>query len=468
MSSPGWIAVGVNFANPSPIVIITSASDASSWTDKSAAAVSAYAAAELHGVAYSSTLNRWVAAGYDSSDAKTPVVIYSNDGGSTWILASLPSFGTNGFQILSICWDGSTFIASGVDATHASPRGMSSSDGITWAAHNPASGIVWGNAVSATSSLAVMAGSAAGSPPATNDIVTSADHGSTWTSRASPANITQFNGVITVSGGRHVAVGFPDVDTHSGIATSTDGSTWTTISSGFPTNHSYYDVAWNGSIYAAVGSDFDTDFQGSASSSPDGLAWTNRTTAPSGPINTFDGPNFLSIAPLNLSGGGFVAVGRDNNSFTIPYIMYSADGITWVARTGPIASGNGILNGVGAGQVGAKIVGSPPSPKHIGDKRRRVPINVLRSLLRNAQSPWTSELAKCDQCGGELQYLGGDDYYCGPCDERIQAIKAQKADEDYIDQRSKLKIPRCIMDVPCDCGELCEDETRYGWLVGKG
>ena len=111
----------------------------------------------------------------------------------------------------------------------------------------PTTSTVW-TGVSGVSGLAIAVGHAS----FTLKIMTSANDGTSWTARTPGLSINEINGVVTVSGGTHVAVGF-DTGTNT-ITTSTDGTTWTQRTGGW--DHSYYDTACKMElIYVAVGMD---------------------------------------------------------------------------------------------------------------------------------------------------------------------------------------------------------------------
>lgn len=331
-----FIAVGTNAAQDSPLLMTTEDSDATTWVDRSIPAASAAPTAVLQDIVYCASLDRWVAVGYDSSSFGDPIAIYSDDGGNTWT-AGTPAPSTN-FMVLGVCWTGSAFIAVGQDSGVNDPRVMTSADGITWTARTsaPTSNALWLD-VTGFSGLAIAVGQAGNSSLA--KIMTSANDGSSWTAQTPASNPNPLNGVTAVSAGTHVGVGFQT--STSTIETSTNATSWTTRTG--PSDSQFYGVAWNGSIYVAVGMDLSSNLEARIASSPTGTTWTARTADP---VSAgADGPNLLSVA-AGVS-GGFVAVGRDNNSFSIPYIMYSAAGTTWTART-PAPSTNCILQGVGA------------------------------------------------------------------------------------------------------------------------
>ena len=336
-----YIAVGTTDFQDSPILMTSENDDALTWVNRSSAAAAAVPNAVLQDVCYSASLARWVAVGYDSASFGDPRVIYSNDGGNSWTAAT-PAPTTN-FMVNSVCWTGAAFIAVGRTTSGNTPKAMSSSDGISWTSRTsaPTSSVSWQGS-NGISGLAVAVGGV-NSPI----IMTSANDGTSWTQRTpgGAGSIGQLQDVICVSGGTHVAVGLSVTSTRGGVETSTDGTTWTGLGSGLPSDQQYYGIAYNGSIYVAVGMDFGTNFEGrAASSTAPASTWTARTTDPVTAASD-NGPNWLSVAAMN--GGGFVACGRDNNAFSIPYLMYSAAGTSWTART-PAPSTNCILQGIGA------------------------------------------------------------------------------------------------------------------------
>ena len=144
-------------------------------------------------------------------------------------------------------------------------------------------------------------------------IATSPD-GITWTERTHPI-VNSVNG-IAWNGSLWVAVGG-----YSGtaIATSPDGITWTARTSpfeGFGTT--CWDVAWNGSLWVAVGSGI-----APIATSPDGITWTSRTS----PITS-------AVKGVAWNGSLWVAVGF--GTFTV---ATSPDGITWTGRTATFPNG---------------------------------------------------------------------------------------------------------------------------------
>jgi hypothetical protein len=333
-----FIAVGTKGNFASPLIMTTEDSTATTWVDRSILASNVLPTAVLQDIAYSSTLGRWVAVGWDNgANYGYPQVLYSSDGGNTWMAATAAP--STDFMIFDICWTGTVFIAVGQDSSGANPRIMTSPDGITWTARTsaPTTVAIWYGVAGISSGLAIITGgvSEAGT---TEKLSSSANDGASWTARTPPSTLNFIEDVVLVASGTHVCVGFGS--STNKIATSTDGTTWTIRVA--PTD-SYYGVAWNGSLYVAVGMDDSSNLEARIASSPTGTTWTSRTPDPTGD-NAGNGINLLSVA---AGVSGFVAVGRDNGGFNTPFIMYSAAGTTWTART-PAPTTGCILQGVGA------------------------------------------------------------------------------------------------------------------------
>ena len=107
----------------------------------------------------------------------------------------------------------------------------------------------------------------------------------------------------TTSSGLYVAVGYTGT-----ILTSTDGTTWTSRTSG--TSKTFVRVTYGNSIFVMVGQ------SGTIMTSSDGTSWDNRT---SGTSNGLYG--------VTYGNSTFVAVGHYET------ILTSSDGTTWTSRT---------------------------------------------------------------------------------------------------------------------------------------
>lgn len=103
------------------------------------------------------------------------------------------------------------------------------------------------------------------------------------------------------------------VEDSGGIASSSDGSTWTSMNSG--TSNRLYWVTYGNGIFVAVG------FYGTILTSLDGITWSKQTSATSNDL-------YFVIYSKNQ----FIAVGD------VGAILTSPDGTTWTIRTSGIGS----------------------------------------------------------------------------------------------------------------------------------
>lgn len=94
-------------------------------------------------------------------------------------------------------------------------------------------------------------------------------------------------------------------------ATSTDGINWTARD--MPSSADWNDIAWNGSVFCAV-----AGLSNKAATSADGITWTARTLTHTGAWNS-----------IVWTGSLFVAVGHTS------YANTSADGVSWGTRSMP-------------------------------------------------------------------------------------------------------------------------------------
>ena len=201
----------------------------------------------------------------------------------------------------------------------------------------------------------------------TSAVMTSPD-GGTWTQRTIPNPAAQWNSVAW-NGTRLVAVGLNGQFNGGGVMTSTDAVTWVQqASTGL---HSSFEgcasIAHDGTVFAACHNGGVPNQ--SAMTSPDGLAWTARTTADSGVSG-----NWLSMSarPGQLLMLSTVLIANDG-------VMTSDDhGATWARHTldgsgsyrGGVWTGNNwviVADSVGTGQsvqtspTGATWTGQPDS-----------------------------------------------------------------------------------------------------------
>ena len=144
-----------------------------------------------------------------------------------------------------------------------------------------------------------------------NTFATSTDNGVTWIGRGSTSVLSLCNCItwgnsLWVAGGYIAAGG-------NGIATSSDGITWTGRAAGIAERVTC--IGWNGSIFVA-GCNSSSSFRIITSS--DGITWTGRSTSAVGNAPTSvicDGSKWMMLASAT------------------PYLAYSYDGISWTGKS---------------------------------------------------------------------------------------------------------------------------------------
>lgn len=162
-----------------------------------------------------------------------------------------------------------------------------------------------------------------------NSSAATSPDGTTWTPRTMPAGTfysVAWNGTVFVA-----------VGTGAACASTPDGVTWTgrTIPAG-----DYYAVAWTGALFVAVGANV-------CATSPDGVTWTPRAI----PAGTYDG---IAWSGSTLVAVGFVVAG-------VSACASSPDGVTWAPRTLPAGTYYGVAwNGARFVAVGASVAAASP------------------------------------------------------------------------------------------------------------
>jgi hypothetical protein len=176
----------------------------------------------------------------------------------------------------------------------------------------------------------------------------------TWPSQQTPSTRDYYD--ATVGDGLVVVVGV-----NAALATSADGSTWSTgYVGGFAGNERLEDVIYDGSLYVTVGWDYDfgiPDWVGTVWTSPDASTWTRRLITGISETELYgvafgngvhvavgkdctvyrstNGTSWSAVALANAgdlhavqyTGGQFVAVGRSDGGGALVYT--SADGTSW-------------------------------------------------------------------------------------------------------------------------------------------
>lgn len=244
------------------------------WTQRTQATLTA-----TRSLAYGNGM--YVAVGTNASSAATAA---SSPDGVTWTTRT-------GAPAEGVTFGNGLFVSVGTNAAATSP------DGIAWTSRTIPAGS-WKNVIYAAG-LFVAIGSSL--------IATSPD-GITWTTRSGgAANATS----IAYGGGRFVIL---SQAVAGGGATSTDGISWTAIST--PANVTPYSVTYGNGVFVGTG-------QYGAITSPDGLTWTARPMPGAGVGSGV----YASVVFYN---GRFIAVGSPASG--APLLADSPDGVTWTAR----------------------------------------------------------------------------------------------------------------------------------------
>lgn len=199
----------------------------------------------------------------------------------------------------------------------------SSPDAITWtsrtsnAASNNLTTAAW---IGGSINLFVVCGA--------NGVLVTSPDGANWTSRSSTVGLNAIKGIAF--NGTTIVI----VAAAGQIATSNDGINWTNRTS--PTTNSLNSVAYNGSIFCAVG-----DTGSNVIVSNDGITWSAAN--PTGKCVVSSSINNISITSL---GSTFFLV-QDSK----PGVFQSTDGITWIGYATPTGSN---LRGITT--VGSEII----------------------------------------------------------------------------------------------------------------
>ena len=280
------------------------------------------------------TENFMVAGGEQVTVGTGKSLAYSYDG-LTW-----NSPNTNIFQnglCRGVAWNGSTWLAGGVDLVSANALIASSPDGIRWTADVSGGTSVFKggryvNTFAWNGSLWV-AGAIAGSITNGKSLATSAD-GKTWVEQTSSfidCYTVASNGNMFVAGG--IITGSSKL-----LAYSYDGVKWVhpPIGSIFGTSTgAVYSVAWNGLIWVACGRN-DTGGSSTAriATSPDGINWTEVTLTPA--------LNRTTLNSVAWNGYLWIATGQDytNAPSNLGVILSSPDGTTWTNITSNLGGTN--------------------------------------------------------------------------------------------------------------------------------
>ncbi|MDB6073735.1 MAG: hypothetical protein JWO89_1375, partial [Verrucomicrobiaceae bacterium] len=148
--------------------------------------------------------------------------------------------------------------------------------------------------------------------------------GTHWTKSSTPVKAAPL--AVAWSGSLFAGVG-----TRGSIVTSTDGLTWVSRVSG--TTLTLRDVIWSGSQFVAVGgNETNEDYQQQASgsivlTSPNGITWTRRTI-----------PTIHALEGIAFNGSLYVAVGRSSydGGNTEAVVLTSPDAVNWIGHNSDV------------------------------------------------------------------------------------------------------------------------------------
>ena len=212
--------------------------------------------------------------------------------------------------------------------------------------------------------------------------VLSSDDAVSWASRTLPgATNDHYFGGITTNGTRLVITGAAyDYSANVQVPviySSTDGESWTQES--LPTSvGAVYDVAWNGTQFAAVGSlQVGSAYVTYILTSPDGRVWTSRSSALQG----------VALYNVIAAGTSFVAFDHTKDCYV------SADGITWTKRP--------------AGALGVVVSGAWDGSKFVG-VGGAITNSAALAAFSQVASPTTVRLNEIVFANGQFTAVGGN------------------------------------------------------------
>lgn len=243
-------------------------------------------------VAYSPSLNRWVAVGKGST-----TMFYSNDAFSWTAVPSSTSILAEGQRVF---WNGTRFLAGALNGANTIATSL---DGINWTTQGATTFSIFCAGFATNGEITVAVGRGG------NNIAYSWDGGLNWTGLG---NILANNGGFSVcwTGQRFIAT-FEDTSGGNSVAISNDGITW--VGLGLLLDPVVYGVASNNSVQIAVGG-YTNQLIGSYNG---GLTWNVIGS-------TLDGIGFGVL----WSGSLWIAFGSGTHNY-----VYSFDGQNWIEST---------------------------------------------------------------------------------------------------------------------------------------
>lgn len=160
----------------------------------------------------------------------------------------------------------------------------------------------------------------------TNQVLTVSGGVPTWTTPSSAVTTwtARYGNSSNINAGAYNGSNLYVVGGTSGfLATSPDGITWTSRTSGFGTN-AIYSIAYGNGLWVAVGDN------AVITTSTDGITWTARTSG----FGASDSINHVIYA-----NSLWVAVGRGGGTTNTGGITYSSDGLTWTRKSQSVTIG---------------------------------------------------------------------------------------------------------------------------------
>lgn len=276
--------------------------------------------------------------------------ITTSTDGITWTSRSSASSAlpdANYFAVNNIAWSSALnlFVAVGDRVgTSGTPLLATSPDGVTWTRR------AWTNDLNVANLWDIAADSTRVTVVGEKTILVSTD-GSTWSSQT----INNIGGMsltgVASSGAIRVAVGTYNSSTGL-MLVSTDGTTWASATT--PAGFTPQDVAWNGSLFVAVGSSSPLQFGATPviATSTDGLNWALQTVPSSIRSSAF------VLNDITWDGTRFVAVGSPYALVNSRLFLTSSDGVTWMVDATIITgSGQKVPNGVASNGTRTVSVG---------------------------------------------------------------------------------------------------------------
>lgn len=282
--------VGIGSRNDSNAHSVITSTDGVTWTFQLSAEDNVW-----RGLAFSPTLGAGNGRLVAVASNGTHRIQYSDDKGVTWSTASAPF----AQQWLSVTWSSTLNLFCGVAFDGITSREvMTSSDGITWAAQTAAANKSWeyvlwadgrfiavGNAISTTSMMTSTDGSSwssittpvtAFAPAAYNclayssdlgmwafafkgtgnqfGVMTSTNHGATWTNQAMPAALVAGEGLYGIQWSPELSTWLVMSD-YPGVLTSSNGTAWSlTDLTSLDATESWFSNAYSPSLKTFIGS----------------------------------------------------------------------------------------------------------------------------------------------------------------------------------------------------------------------